>query len=202
MSDPRRATQAELEAAIRRHPTEYGSRPQPALRDPLTEAELAHPHGQGYGVAITDVDCTPRPRYGESQAAFLRRMAGYGADVAALQRDLRLKNRQAALRRIEQLNGDIVYWTQCACGWCGLRVLDPELARREYDVHACAAESIGDDAVSRAQAHSGKATMPARRKAAVLQPALAGAVVDESVKRTQSQDDTAERFALLELDRK
>ena len=29
------------------------------------------------------------------------------------------------------------YFTQCGCGWCGLRVEDPELARREYDKHPC-----------------------------------------------------------------
>ncbi len=192
--------------APRRHSVAAGARRQPDLAEPLSEADLAT--GGGYGVAITDVDCTPRPRYGESRAKFEARMRGYGLDVEALKRDVRMRNRAAALRstEVETHTGGTrrTYWTQCACGWCGLRVDDPEVARREYDAHACAAETVGDDAVSRAQAHAGKATIPAKRTAAVLKPALEQPVADEPtlVPTKQDLDDLDEasrRFALLEL---
>jgi len=212
--------------APRKHSVAAGQR-QPALAEPLTEAEFAHPRSEGYGPAITDVDCTPRPRYGESQAKFLARMRGYGLDMEALKADVRQRNRAAALRWIDAdglthkgaeptaRHGQIVaYWTQCACGWCGLRVADPEVARREYDAHACAAETIGDDAVSRAQAHAGRTTMPAKRTTSVLKPALgeqrmnaddarsALAEADADAKITQQAqdlDEASQRFALLEL---
>lgn len=168
------------------------------LAEPLTEAELAT--GGGYGPAITDVDCTPRPRYGESQAAFLRRMASYGADVEALKREVRQRNRAAALREGTWPDGAVYYFTECACGWHGLRVADPEVARREYDGHTCTAESIGDDAVSRAQSHAGKATMPAKRTAAVLKPALEQpvAAAPALVPSKQDLDDLEQRVRLLE----
>lgn len=212
--------------APRKHSVAAGARQLKAEHDrafatPLTEAELAT--GGGYGPAITDVDCTPRPRYGESQAKFLARMASYGANVEALNRDIRQRNRAAALRTVgvETHAGSTrpTYWTVCACGWCGLRVDDPEIARREYDAHVCAAESIGDDAVSRAQAHAGKATMPAKRTAAVLKPALAEqqdsptvfaersgvvrSMLDKPTKQDLDElDDASKRYALLEMDRK
>jgi hypothetical protein len=173
-----------------------------AFTEPLTAAELST--GGGYLPAITDIDCTPRPRYGESQAKFLARMAGYGLDVQALKAKVRQRNRAAALRTGTWPEGGDYYFTLCACGWHGLRVADPEVARREYDAHVCAAETIGDDAVSRAQAHAGRATMPAKRTTSVLKPALADppAVVDE-LKPTKQDleelDEAAQRFALLEL---
>lgn len=189
--------------APRRHSVSAGVRSNARpLAEPLSEAELAT--GGGYGPAITDVDCTPRPRYGESMPKFLARMASYGANVEAIKRDIRQRNRAAALRSTEvqtHAGGTrLTYWTQCACGWCGLRVDDPEIARREYDAHVCAAETIGDDAVSRAQAHAGKATMPAKRAAAVLKPALEQPVADEPVlvPSKQDLDDLEQRVALLE----
>lgn len=188
--------------APRKHSVAAGARRQSDLATPLSEAELRT--GGGYVPAITDVDCTPRPRYGESQAAFLRRMAGYGADVEALRRELRAKNREAALKQGTWPDGAVYYFTQCACRWHGLRVSDPEVARREYDAHGCAAESIGNAAVDRAQAHAGKATMPPRRTAAVLKPALEQPAADEpalvpSRQDLQDLDEASKRFALLEL---
>lgn len=184
--------------APRRHSVAAGARRQPDLVTPLSEAELGP--GGGYGPAITDVDCTPRPRYGESQAAFLRRMASYGADVEALKREVKSDNREAALRTGTWPDGAVYYFTTCACKWHGLRHTDPEVARREYDAHACAAEGIGDAAVDRAQAHAGKATMPPRRTAAVLRPALEQPVADEPalVPSRQDLDDLEQRVALLE----
>ncbi|HZJ66408.1 MAG TPA: hypothetical protein VFD36_23035, partial [Kofleriaceae bacterium] len=167
----RRATQAELEAAARKYSTAAGEAGNRAgLASPLTAAELEA--GGGYGVGITDVDCTPRPRYGESQEKFLARMASYGANVEELKREIRMRNRAAALRQVELPTGAIAYWTVCACEWCGLRVDDPEVARREYDAHVCVAENVGQDAVDRAQAHAGKATLPPKRTQRVLQPAI------------------------------
>jgi len=94
-----------LERAIGRHSTKSGEQ-LPDFAEPLTEAELKA--GGGYAPAITSVDCTPRPRYGESQAAFEARMAGYGREMEVLRSDVKTRNRRAALRwlwkdgRIEQ----------------------------------------------------------------------------------------------------
>lgn len=188
--------------APRRHSVAAGVRQlkaehERAFETPLSEAELRT--GGGYLPAITDVDCTPRPRYGESQAAFLRRMASYGADVEALKRELRAKNREAALRQGTWPDGATYYFTQCACKWHGLRVADPEVARREYDAHECLAEGIGDAAIDRAQAHAGKATMPPRR-AAVLKPALEQPpeTIETLRPAQQDLDDLEQRVALLE----
>lgn len=164
---------------------------QPALASPLTEIELAN--GDGYAVGITSVDMTPRPRYRESPAAFVARMQAMGADLAELTREVKLRNRRGALRSI----GDLV-WTQCACGWCGLRVTDPEVARREYDAHDCAATGVGQSAVDRAIAETDKTTL-AKRTKHVLQPALADRVEDAPVVSTVEQDGTEQRFAMMEL---
>lgn len=195
--------------APRRHSVAAGVRGNARqFAEPLTDEEL---RTGGYQPAITDIDCTPRPRYGESQAKFLARMRGYGLNVEALNREVRQRNRAAALRGVTgdgqilraALREAVQFFTQCACGWCGLRVADPEVARREYDAHACAAESLGDDAVTRAQAHAGKATMPARRPAAVLKPALSEGHVDEDGPvlnpATAVLDDFEARVALLDL---
>lgn len=111
---------ANLRAAVKGH-TPHGDRKQAELASPLTEAELKA--GGGWMPAITDVDMTPRPRYRESQAAFEARMASYGADVQALRNETRLRNRAAALRSVETATGALAYFTQCACGWCGLRAV-------------------------------------------------------------------------------
>jgi hypothetical protein len=185
--------------APRKHSVAAGQR-QPALAEPLSEVELRT--GGGYGPAITDVDCTPRPRYRETPAAFAARMLSYGVDVQALKADVRQRNRAAALREGVWPDGAVFYFTQCACKWHGLRVADPEVARREYDAHACAAESLGDDAVSRAQAHAGRATMPAKRTTSVLKPAIVEPVVDElrpTKQDLEDLDEASQRFALLEL---
>ena len=193
MSEPRRATQAELEAAARRHSTAAGS-VQPDLRSPLTDVELAA--GGGFGVAISSVDMTPRPRYGESRQAFEARMASYGIQASALRREVSQRNRQAALRNVDTPRG-LQYFTQCACGFCGLRVEDPEVARREYDAHDCAAAGVGQAAVDRAITGSVE-----KRTAAVLKPAL-GELNEsdrEQLKRSvEVEDDAGQRFQLLEL---
>jgi hypothetical protein len=192
--------------APRRHSVAAGVRQlkaehEHAFATPLTAEDLAT--GGGYVPAITDVDCTPRPRYGESMPKFLARMASYGADVEALKREVRQRNRATAVRSGVWPDGAEWHAAQCVCKWQGLRHADPELARREYDAHACAAESIGDDAVSRAQAHAGKATMPAKRTAAVLKPALetidSTPLLSDDVRPTrQDLDDLEQRVSLLE----
>lgn len=180
----------------------------------LADANRARGLPADTGVAITDVDCTPRPRRGESQVAFDARIAGYMREAGLVQREVDQRNRNTALRLVDDggriwrnladvpdHRGITAYFTQCACGWCGLRVADPEVARREYDAHACAAANIGNDAVSRAQAHAGKATMPPKRKASVLQPAAIApeAPAEAQVKRAEPADDFEQRAALLEL---
>lgn len=182
-----------LEAAVARGgpaAVAAGAR-QPALLSPLTDAELEA--GGGYIPGITSVDMTPRPRYRESPSVFVARMRAMGADLAELTREVKLRNRREALRSL----GDLV-WTQCACGWCGLRVEDPEVARREYDAHDCAAAGVGQSAVDRAIAETDKITL-AKRTKHVMQPALADRVEDVPIASTVEQDGTEQRFALLEL---
>lgn len=195
----RRATQADLEAAARKYSTAAGEK-QAALAAPLTEAELAT--GDGYGVGITDVDCTPRPRYGESRERFEARMRSYGVELEVLKTDVRIRNRRAALREGAWPDGAPYYFTQCACGWCGLRVTDPEVARREYDAHACVAESVGQSAVDRAIAETDRMVL-VKRPRAVLQPAvMSSQEADRSPVRVEvATDDTEQRMALLELDK-
>jgi len=205
-----------LEAAVARGgpaATAAGSR-QPELHAPLTDAELEA--GGGYVCAISSVDMTPRPRYRESPAAFAARMLAMGADLAALTREVKLRNRREALRSMDDL-----VWTQCACGWCGLRVTDPEVARREYDAHDCAAAGVGQSAVDRAIAETDKVTL-AKRTKHVLQPALIRPAADmteaerldlerslvamtgpleyrHGKRDVDVTDDAGQRFALLEL---
>lgn len=76
-------------------------------------------------VAITATSCEPTERDAPKAAALLQQRDAMAAEVHAI-------NRAAALRTA----GD-AYFTRCACGWQGLRVADPEVARREYDVHSC-----------------------------------------------------------------
>lgn len=156
-----------------------------------------------WGVSITDVDCTPRPRYGESRADFEVRMRSYSVQHEAVRRDVNLRNRVAALKG-PVFVGEIRHWfTQCACGWCGLQVTDPEVARREFDAHACAVN--GDAPVVRAMAEVDSLTLekrhePTVRPADELRQLVAEAlgVPVEATTRTQVEADN-ERFALLEL---
>jgi len=95
--------------------------------------------------AITEVDCSPRPRYRETQEQFAARIKSYSSDLASMRKQTSRLNRNDALRWSTATDGAKQYFARCACGWCGLSVSDPELAKREYDDHACAmdAEEIG-----------------------------------------------------------
>lgn len=84
-------------------------------------------------VGITDVDCARRARRGESAEALAARLGGYARSLEYERQHVALTNRNAALR----MSSDGLSYTRCACGWTGLRVTDPEVARREYDVHQC-----------------------------------------------------------------
>lgn len=206
----RRPTPAEFQAASRKHSTAAGSRQAP-LASPLTDEEL---RGSDDGVAITDVDCTPRPRYGESQERFQARMRSYGVELEVLRTDVKVRNRRAALYitdghgtwRADRFDGTteyMKYFTQCACGFCGLQVLDPEVARREYDAHPCAAESVGQSAVDRAIAETDR-TVLVKRPRAVLQPTRLEQPIEDHVQRHDvavAEDDTEQRMALLEIKR-
>ena len=164
-----------------------------------------------WGPAITSVDMTPRPRYRESQEAFEARMVALGADLAALRQDARQRNRTHALKGPVMV-GEVKQWfTQCACGWCGLQVTDPELARREYDSHACRIDGVGQAATDRAIAETDRRTLAKRSAPAAVQPteelraAVAAVVspVDEELEQAlsglNSADATEQRMALLEL---
>jgi len=131
------------------------------------------------------------------------RDAMYARDLAGLQAWTRQQNRAAALRTVEQ-DGLTRYFTQCACGWCGLRVDDPELARREYDAHACRIE--GDAHIDRAVASvdreqhdaAGKLIV-AKRQPHEMQVAWSAIVESAAVEMRKYTDDTEARYALLEL---
>lgn len=186
---------ANLRAAVKGH-TPHGDRKQVELRSPLTETELKA--GGGWMPAITDVDMTPRPRYRESQAAFEARMAAMGHQLETLGREVKQRNRDAALRHVELANGYERWWTVCSCGFCGLRVEDPELARREYDAHVCAATGVGQSAVDRAIAETDRNVL-AKRERHVLQPSVVMPVVESEVPRTAVvEDDFEQRARLLE----
>ncbi len=147
-----------------------------------------------WGVAITDVDMTPRPRYRESRDAFEARMRGVRREAGALISEVRLENRASALR------GSVGAWfTQCNCGWHGLTVADAELARREYDAHVCVAESVGQRAVDRAIACTDRSVLP-KREVAVLQPSMPLEHVETpALPEHAVEDDAVARFALLEI---
>lgn len=150
-----------------------------------------------YGVAIESVDMTPRPRYRESQAAFQARMAKMDHQIGSVGREVKKRNRDAAVRHVELPNGYERWWTVCSCGFCGLRVEDPELARREYDAHDCAAAGVGQAAVDRAVAETDRNTL-VKRTQHVLKPSVVTA--EEAPVVTAVDIDGAEqRFALLEL---
>lgn len=192
---------ANLRAAVAGH-TPYGDRKQSELASPLTEAEFRA--GGGYLPAITDVDMTPRPRYRETQQAFEARMAAMGHQLETLGREVMKRNRDAALRHVELANGYERWWTVCSCGFCGLRVEDPEVARREYDAHVCAAVGVGQAAVDRAIAETDRNVL-VKRTRAVLQPSVAQ-VVDEAIATldkhqvhgAEVEDDFEQRVKLLE----
>lgn len=155
--------------------------------------DLTRRRGDGdWTVAITSTDMTPRPRYRESQAAFEARMAALGVELSTLRAEVKLENRKAALR------GSVGQWfTQCACGWHGLTVADSEVARREYDAHACAADSVGQRAVDRGIAETDRNVL-VKREAPVLRPSLESVETPALPKRA-TEDDTVQRFALLEI---
>lgn len=159
-------------------------------------------HAQGVdGVAISDVDCTPRPRYRESQEAFERRMGTYARAHAQEARAIQRDNRAAALREVE-VAGMVKYFTQCACGFCGLRVEDPEVARREYDAHACAIS--GNAHVDRAIATIDNNGPLIKRQHGDMQavPSLAKDIIEHapaSQAKRIVEDDTEARMRMLEL---
>lgn len=196
----RHVVQAGLDAAANRHSTAAGAKQAP-LATPLSPAELYA--GGGFEVGITDVDCTPRPRYGESQARFEARMARMGVHSMALGKEVQQRNREAALRHVDLPNGYERWWTVCACGFCGLRVDDPEVARREYDAHACAAAGVGEAAVDRAIYAAAHPHAPlVKRASAVLQPSIPVVTPEtgelERMTADVQVDETEERMALLE----
>lgn len=137
------------------------------------------------------------------------RDAMYAQDLAARRALVGRLNRALHMRTIE-VDGVPHHHGQCACGWRGLRVLDPEVARREYDTHACAIE--GDAHIDRAIAsHAGLDQLDANMHLIVEKrephEMQARAVVEAwnsvadvaAVEMAKYTDDAEARFALLEL---
>lgn len=131
------------------------------------------------------------------------------------------ENRHAALRGPVSIDGLDHWWAVCVCRWTSLRLKDPGLALREYDAHPCSI-ALEDDAVQRAQDSVDRFVMVERedgtrgmvkRPKSTMIPALAEqrTPADERALRgeheerntivgtTRSEDEAAERFALLEL---
>lgn len=208
----RRATQAELEDAIRRYSTAAGEAANRVpLASPLTAAELASGPADCDGVGITSVDMTPRPRYGDTQAKFEARMHAMGVVLEHRKALNAQENRANALKSVEvetsaQFPIGVAYWTQCACRWCGIRVGDPEVARREYDAHPCRADGIGQAAVDRAIAETDRQVLHRREtNHSVLKPAIPNESLDAALRDLKAPhvqrveaDEAIERFALLE----
>ena len=136
-------------------------------------------------------------------------------------RTVQALNRAAALRGPVNIEGVDYWWAVCVCRWCSLRYRDAEQALREYDKHPCSIP-VEDDAPMRAQRDLNVTKLVerpdgsfgiAKRPASTLIPAvaalraqadeqaLAGAVEgrDTTPAVKQIEDETAERFALLEL---
>lgn len=188
-------------------------------------------HGEVTGepaLPLAIVDEPPADRFAEVAvpidgiAAALERLRAKGAarkhaqhararaeHAAMVRAEVTRPNRDNAVQTVEE-NGLVRYFARCACNWCGLRVDDPELARREYDAHPCTI--TGDDAVERAQQNvdrdvfdraTGKLVVP-KRTADQMQVATGlrhDVETSAAPAITQTEDDAAQRFALLELDR-
>lgn len=167
----------------------------------------------GETTAITDVDCTPRPRRGEPVASFEARIRGYGRAIAAQAAANNKRNRAAALQPpTVGADGIAQYFTRCSCGWCGLRVADPELAQREYDAHPCAMDAveIGEslhrqgDGLGAAWAAGARAQIEQRE----LERSLTGSLGPQEYRQAPYRplfvevpvsDDAEQRAKLLEL---
>lgn len=156
--------------------------------------------------AIESVDCTPRPRYRETPEQFERRMAAMSADAKIQRSQVGKLNRKDALRWYTAGDGTLQYFTRCACGWCGVRVSDPEVARREYDTHACALDAV-EIGVSLHRKEPLPANWAAETKALIEQQqterALETMVAPREYTTSRSMDqifdDATERMKLLEL---
>lgn len=132
-------------------------------------------------------------------------------------------NRNGALRGPISVNGVDHWWCVCVCRWQGLRVPDPEVARREYDKHPCRIAFHDDAVVDRAIAElaqtaredgqrtnaltkrAGSTAIPAleQQRSAAEEQALGREAVAEVLGRLENETDAAEqRFALLELDKR
>lgn len=167
----------------------------------------------GETTAITDVDCTPRPRRGEPVAAFEARIRGYGRGVAAQAAANNKRNRAAALQPpTVGADGIAQYFTRCACGWCGLLVVDPEMARREYDAHPCAMDAVEIGVSLHRQGDGLGAAWSAGARAQIeqreLERSLTGALGPQEYRQapyrplfveTTVSDDAEQRARLLEL---
>lgn len=171
----------------------------------MSDDELAKRRGDREGVGITDVDCTPRPRRGEGREAFETRMRRMGvAYQAEVRRDVLLPNRVSSVRAVTGPNGERLHVSFCVCGFHGLQVADPEVARREYDAHACTV--LDGDAIHRE--YRGKID---KRPKSTMIPALASeraaagialpGEADVAPTTTSEGDDFEQRVKLLELDR-
>lgn len=173
------------------------------MNDPKSD-ELAARRAGDDAVGITDVDCTPRPRWRESQAAFDARMRGLGAAYQAeVRRDVTLPNRASSVRAVTGPHGEHLHMSFCACGFHGLQVADPELARREYDAHACTV--IDGDAIhgtyrggfwKRAPSTMVPALASERAAAGVTLPGEADAA---PTTQTTTGDEFEQRVKLLEI---
>lgn len=147
-------------------------------------------------VAISDVDCTPPPRYRESREDFDRRMVGFTRSKGDLRALIGKRNREAALRVVTVGVGREAreqFATRCGCGWHGLAVDDAEVARREYDAHACRLELLAEPGQTLHRKGNGLGADWAAQAKAELTEVVSTPVV------TVTADDTEQRMQLLEL---
>ena len=153
-------------------------------------------------VAIEDVDCTPRRRHRETDVAFQDRMRRMRLERSILEAGVRRDNRTGSVRSVTGSNGERLHVAFCVCGFNGLQVADPEVARREYDAHACTASD--GDAIHRAyrgpiDKRPSSTLIPAlAEEHARLGIALPGDATIAPATQTTTLDEFEQRVKLLE----
>lgn len=171
--------------------------------------------GENGNPVISDVDCTPcAPRregyisdaqHQRAVQMFEQRMATLERQHRAMVQTYNRRNRAVALQPpVTGPNGELLYFTRCACKWHGLRVADPEVARREYDAHACSlVDADGQWQPGQTLHRKTEAPLPASWAAetkAMLAPKVEILPVDDTpVVVTTEVDGTEQRMKLLEL---
>jgi len=144
---------------------------------------------------------------GKMEQRRARKLEHLAAKMRARQSAVRTLNRESALKIGRIHEGTQLYFTQCACRWHGIETPDAEVARREYDAHACLIN--GDHAVDRAILEGPDRMLQKRDKdEMVVAPILVDLnkeaeeileLTKQALKSNEYATESELRFALLEL---